>query len=45
MKPPSPNGDASLLVESDDHLGTAAVLVIVRAGQVVAKRSVTVGED
>lgn len=45
MKPPADHGSASLLIESDEHLGAAAVLVVIRDGQVVAKQPVTIGED
>ena len=45
MKPPDAEGSAALLVTDDEKEGTAAVLVVIRDGQVVAKRPVTVGGD
>ena len=45
LKPPGQDGTASLLVASEDHEGVAAMLVAVRNGQVVAKRTITIGED
>lgn len=44
-KPPTTEGAATLLVPSEDDAGHAALLVVIRNGQVVAKRSVTIGED
>jgi hypothetical protein len=45
MQPPDADGAAALLVTDDQHAGAAAVLVVLRAGQVVAKQSVTIGGD
>ena len=45
LKPPAQDGSASLLLTSEEYEGTAAVLVVVRDGQVVAKQSITIGED
>ena len=45
LKPPEHDGTASLLVASEDYEGVAAMLVAVRNGQVVAKRTITIGED
>ena len=38
-------GKVSLTVEDDDRLGEAAVLVVLVGQQVVAKKTVTIGED
>lgn len=45
LKSPSPSGQAALLVERDDLIGQAAVLVILRAGRVIAKQPVTIAEN
>jgi hypothetical protein len=45
MKQPDDGGRVSIVVENDDLLGTAAVLVAIRDGQVVAKQSVTIGDN
>jgi hypothetical protein len=45
LLPPAADGTASLLVTDDRHEGAAAVLVVIRDGQVVAKQSVTIGGD
>jgi len=43
--PPGEDGSTALLVTDDKHEGSAAVLVVIRDGQVVAKRPVTIGGD
>jgi hypothetical protein len=43
--PPGADGSAALLVTDDKHEGAAAVLVVIREGQVVAKQAVTIGGD
>jgi hypothetical protein len=43
-KGPDEEGRMTLLAD-DTYVGDAAVLVILRAGQVVAKQSITIGED
>jgi hypothetical protein len=45
LLPPAADGMASLLVADDRHEGAAAVLVVMRDGQVVAKQPVTIGGD
>lgn len=45
MQPPDADGAAALLVSDDRYEGTAALLVVLREGQVVAKQSVIIGED
>lgn len=45
LKAPDAEGQASLVVADDTLEGASAVLVVVRDGQVVAKRSVTIGGD
>lgn len=44
-KPSGADGSASLLVPSEDDAGQAALLVVIRDGQVVAKQPVTIGEN
>jgi len=44
-QPVRADGKASLIIVDDDHAGTAAMLVVLHRGQVVAKRPVTVGEN
>lgn len=44
-KAPDPSGRISILVENDDLLGTAAVMVALRDGSVVAKQTVTIGDN
>ncbi len=43
--PPDEDGAAALLVTEDQYEGAAAVLVVIRDGQVVAKQAVTIGGD
>ena len=45
LQPPGDEGAAALLVTDDKFEGAAAVLVVVRDGQVVAKQPVTIGGD
>ncbi|MCG6941953.1 MAG: BREX-1 system phosphatase PglZ type B [Thiohalocapsa sp.] len=45
LLPPDADGKLALLVEDDAQEGAAAVLVVVRAGQIVAKRPVVIGGD
>jgi hypothetical protein len=42
---PGEDGSAALLVTDEEHEGHAAVLVVIREGQVVAKQAVTIGGD
>lgn len=44
-KTPDESGRASLVVENDDLLGSAAVVVAVRDGSVVAKQPVAIGDN
>jgi hypothetical protein len=44
-KQPDETGRASIVVENDDLLGTAAVIVAIRDGSVVAKQTVTIGDN
>lgn len=44
-KAPDASGRVSILVENDDLLGTAAVIVALRDGHVVAKQTVTIGDN
>lgn len=44
-KPPDASGKVSLVVENDDLIGQAAVLVVLADGVVLAKRPVTIGEN
>ncbi len=44
-QPPGDDGTAALLVTDDEYEGAAAVLVVIRTGQVVAKQPVTIGGD
>lgn len=39
------NGEASVLIENDEHEGDAAILVILQAGEVICKQPVTIGEN
>lgn len=39
------DGTVSITVEDDGMIGQAAILVVIHDGQVVAKQSVTIGED
>lgn len=39
------DGKVALLVASDDFVGQAAMLVVTRAGQVIAKHPLTIGEN
>jgi hypothetical protein len=43
--PPGEYGSAALLVTDEEHEGHAAVLVVLRNGQVVAKRPLTIGGE
>jgi hypothetical protein len=45
LQPIAEDGTAALLVTDDRYEGAAAVLVIIRDGQVVAKQPVTIGGD
>lgn len=40
-----PDGKVSVLVENEDRAGIAATLVVLHAGEVVAKQNLTVGEN
>ena len=42
---PQASGAVSLLVEDADLSGTAAILVVIRQGQVICKQPVTIGEN
>jgi hypothetical protein len=44
-KPPDETAKASVVVTDDSRLGEAAILVVLHAGQVIAKQSTTVGGD
>ncbi len=44
-KTPDSEGRLTLFVEDDSQIGQAAILVILRDGQVIAKRNITIGED
>lgn len=44
-KPPDASGKVSLVVENDDLVGQAAVLVVLAGGVVLAKQPVTIGEN
>lgn len=44
-KPPDASGKVSLVVEKDDLIGQAAVLVVLADGVVLAKQAVTIGEN
>lgn len=44
-KAPDPEGRLTLFVEDDSNIGQAAILVILRDGQVIAKRNITIGEN
>jgi hypothetical protein len=44
-RPLGPDGKGSLVVLNDDFAGSAATLVVLRQGEVVAKYSVTIGEN
>ena len=43
MHPPDADGKVSLLVENDALEGNSALLVVLRKGQLVAKRALTIG--
>jgi hypothetical protein len=43
--PPGEDGSAALLVTEDKHEGAAAVLVVIRDGQVMAKQAITIGGE
>jgi hypothetical protein len=43
--PPGEDGSVALLVTDEEHEGHAAVLVVIRDGQVVAKRPLTIGGE
>lgn len=45
IKVPDDAGKASFIVENEDLAGQAAVLVVLRSGQVICKQTVTIGED
>lgn len=44
-KAPGADGRVSVQVEDDELIGHAAVVVVVRGGQVIDKKSVTIGEE
>ena len=39
------DGSIALLVEDDSYQGSAAVLVLLKDGQVLAKKNITIGEE
>lgn len=45
MRAPDADGKVSLLVDRDELMGQAAVLVVVRRGKTICKRPVAIGED
>jgi len=45
LKPVEPDGRGALAVENDDLIGQAAVLVVIRDDQVIAKQAITIGEN
>lgn len=45
LKPVDSDGKATLIVENDDLMGQAAVLVVVKDNQVIGRQAVTIGEN
>jgi len=39
------DGSIALLVEDDSYQGSAAVLVLLKDGQILAKKNITIGEE